>query len=132
MKAAAAIALSVILAGCATPPAAPPAAPVPVAGGGGTIVALDARAAGWLACSGLEEWRLADGRLGVLANLTDKGPGPLGVEVQCVFDGAGRSFAAGGGSWQRVPLGPGGTETVRFTSVDAAAQSYLIRVRSAR
>lgn len=132
MKAAAALVLSAVLAGCVAPPAAPPPAPRPLAGGGGRVVALDAGSAGAVACAGIVDWRLADGRLGVLANLRNLGSTRIGLRVLCSFEGTGGSPAGDGGAWQAVVLDPGSTETVRFASPDARAQAYLIRVRSAR
>jgi hypothetical protein len=122
-RALAAAALTLLLAGCATP--VPPSA----AEDTGPFIPLDRIARAAVGCAVLQERELADGRLDVAADLRNASANPVRVRVQCVFrDAAGAP--AGAAPWQTLALGPFATETVRFTAGGARARQFSIRVRA--
>lgn len=81
---------------------------------------------------GFVEARLPDGRLQVGCQLRNKERRRIQVQVQCVFKD-GQGFSTGDETpWENLILTENATETVRFTSMNNQAASYLVRVRQAR
>jgi hypothetical protein len=93
------------------------------------FIALDAATEAAISCTGLQERSLPDGRLEVIANLRNSGPGAVRVHVQCVFlDEQGLS-TGDAVPRQALSISNGTTEVVRFAAPGAAAKKYSIRVR---
>jgi hypothetical protein len=120
-------------AGCAGPakPAAPPAAPVgPPATGSPTYLPLDPAAEASLEVPAQVQRRLADGCLDVVADLRNRGPAPVRVEIQCVFfGGTGSSYTL---PWQPAVIAVGETWAVHFTAPRPGPALYSIRVRTVK
>ena len=78
------------------------------------------------------ERTLEDGRLEVVVGLRNRENRRIEVQADCVFkDGAG--VATGDEApFQAVILTENATEQVRFTSANALAKKYTVRVRQAR
>lgn len=97
----------------------------------GRIVALDAGTQAMVACTGLLERTLADGRIEVVASLRAAEAGPVRVRIGCVFmDDDGRQV--GPGAERVVPVAAGASEAVLFDAASPAARSYLLRAALAR
>lgn len=96
------------------------------------FILMDPRAQHSITCTGLQENPLPDGRLDVVANVKNRENRRLQVQISCVFKDA-QGFTTGDESpWQTLILGENATEAVRFTSMNAQARRYTIRVREAR
>jgi hypothetical protein len=85
-----------------------------------------------VACSGIEERVLPDGRLEVVVRLFNKENRRIEVQANCVFESA-NGFSTGDETpFQAVILTEGGTEQVLFTSLNNLARKYTVHVREAR
>ena len=85
-----------------------------------------------VSCSGLQEMRLPDGRLKVIANVRNRENRRIQVQINCVFKDA-SGFSTGDETpFQAVDLAANATEAVRFTAKDTLAKKYTIRVRETR
>jgi hypothetical protein len=85
-----------------------------------------------VACSGVEERVLPDGRLEVVVRLFNKENRRIEVQANCVFED-GNGFSTGDETpFQPVILTEGGTEQVLFTSLNNLARKYTVHVREAR
>ena len=83
-------------------------------------------------CTGLQEHRLADGRLEVVANIRNRENRPLQVQIDCVFTDA-QGFSTGDEApFQPVGLAANATEVIRFQSANSLAREYTIRLREVR
>lgn len=95
----------------------------------GKFAVLDQAAVG---CTGLQEHVNPAGRLEVVANVQNRKEQPQPVEVCCVFKDT-NGFSTGDvTAWQRVQLGGGATEPVRFTALNSLARQFTVAVRTAR
>jgi len=94
------------------------------------FVDMDARVQRSVTCSGIQETRLPDGRLKVAANVRNREERRLQVQVQCEFKD-GQGFALDSTPWVTLILTERGQETASFTSMNANAQRFTIRVREA-
>lgn len=82
-------------------------------------------------CAGLREVRLADGRLQASANVRNRSAHRLEVQIDCAFkDEAG--FVIDEVPFQTLVLTERAQETVTFTSMNARAHRFTMRVRSVR
>ena len=82
--------------------------------------------------SGVQERKLEDGRLDVVAHLRNRQSRRIQVQVSCVFKDT-QGFSTGDETpWQNVILTENSQEDVRFTSMNNQAAKYTIRVRQAR
>ena len=96
------------------------------------FVLLDKPAQYSVTCTGLQERPLADGRLEVVANVKNRESRRIEVQINCVFKDE-QGFSAGDETpWQTLILSENATEAVRFTSLNAQAKKYTIRVRQSR
>lgn len=96
------------------------------------FVLLDPGAQRSITCSGLHERTLPDGRLEVIAQIRNRENRRIEVQVNCVFKD-GNGFTTGDETpFQTVILTENATEQVTFTSMNALAKKYTIRVRQAR
>lgn len=96
------------------------------------FVLMDPGARYSVSCSGLQEGRLADGRLKVVANVRNRENRRIQVQIQCVFKDE-QGFSTGDETpWQTLILTENGQESVPFESMNAQAKKYTVRVRQAR
>lgn len=97
----------------------------------GKFALLDRGAQRSVTCVGLQETRLQDNRLQVMANLLNRENRRLQVQVNCVFKDA-QGFPVEDTPFQNVFLDENAQEGVKFISANDKAQRYTIRVREAR
>ncbi len=95
------------------------------------LVLLDKGAQRSVTSPGIQETRLSDGRLQVLANLRNRENRRIQIQVNCVFKDA-QGFVVEDTPFQTVFLDENAQEGVRFVSSNDKAQRYTIRVREAR
>jgi hypothetical protein len=95
------------------------------------FVLLDKGAQYSVTCPGMQETRLPDGRLQVMANLRNRESRRIQVQVNCVFKDA-QGFVVEDTPFQNVFLDENAQEGVKFASANDKAQRYTIRVREAR
>jgi hypothetical protein len=95
------------------------------------LVLLDKGAQRSVTSPGIQETRLPDGRLQVLANLRNRENRRIQIQVNCVFKDA-QGFVVEDTPWQTVFLDENAQEGVRFTSANDKALRYTVRVRQAR
>ena len=81
--------------------------------------------------SGIQERKLEDGRLDVVAHVRNRQSRRIQVQISCVFKDA-QGFSTGDETpWQNLILTENSQEDVRFTSMNNQAAKYTIRVRQA-
>lgn len=85
-----------------------------------------------ITCTGINERTLADGRLEVTAQIRNRENRRLEVQVNCVFKDGNMVSTGDETPFQTLILTENATESVKFTSANAAAKKYTIRVRQAR
>lgn len=95
------------------------------------FVLLDKGAQESVTSPGIQEARLQDGRLQVVANLRNMLNRRIQVQVNCVFKDA-QGFVVEDTPFTNVFLDENAQEGVRFVSSNEKAQRYTIRVRQAR
>ena len=95
------------------------------------FVLLDKGAQYSVTCPGIQETRLPDGRMQVLANLRNRENRRIQIQVNCVFKDA-QGFVVEDTPFQNVFLDENAQEGVQFASANDKAQRYTIRVREAR
>lgn len=95
------------------------------------FVAMDPGAAHSVTSPGIQKRTLEDGRLEIAANVRNRENRRLQVQVNCEFKDE-QGFAVDSTPWQTLILTENGIETVRFTSMNAQAKGYTVRVREAR
>jgi len=95
------------------------------------FVLLDPGAQYSVTCPGIQETRLSDGRLQIIANLRNRENRRIQVQANCVFKDA-QGFPVEDTPFQNVFLDENAQEGVKFVSVTDKAQRYTIRVRQAR
>jgi hypothetical protein len=95
------------------------------------FVALDAGAQYSVTCPGLQETTLPDGRLQVVAKVRNRESRRIQVQINCEFKDA-QGFPVDSTPFQTLILTENATEGVPFTSMNAKAKDYTIRVRQAR
>jgi hypothetical protein len=95
------------------------------------FVLLDKGAQYSVTCVDLQEARLPDGRLQVLANLRNRDNRRIQVQANCVFKDA-QGFVVEDTPFQNVFLDENAQEGVKFVSLNDKALRYTVRVRQAR
>lgn len=95
------------------------------------FVLLDPGTQRSVTCPGLQERRLEDGRLEVVANLRNRENRRIEVQVDCVFKDE-QHFAVDETPFQIVMLTENATEGIRFISMNDKAKNYTVRVRQSR
>ena len=95
------------------------------------FVFLDAGAQQSVTCPGLQETPLPDGRLQVVAKVRNRENRRIQVQINCEFKDA-QGFPIDPTPFQTLILTENATEGVSFTSMNAKAKDYTIRVRQAR
>lgn len=131
-----AITAALFVAGCSTSydkgPYLPQTSKTPAYENSERFVLLDPGAQHSITCSGIHEATLTDGRLEVTAQIRNRENRRIEVQANCVFkDGNGVS-TGDETPFQTVILTENATDQVKFTSSNAAAKKYTIRVRQAR
>jgi uncharacterized protein YcfL len=121
-----------LLAACQSGPYAPQADRRPgVDEATATVVLLDSAVQASVTSAGDRGTVLPDGRLRAQANLKNRESRRVQVQVQCVFKDE-QGFATGDEMpWVTLILSENATEAVEFTSMNAQARKYTIRVRQA-
>ena len=95
------------------------------------FVLLDPGAQRSVTCPGLQEKRLEDGRLEVVANLRNRENRRIEVQVNCVFKDE-QGFPVDETPFRVVMLTENATEGLSFTSMNSKAKTYTVRVRQSR
>jgi hypothetical protein len=96
-----------------------------------SFVLMDAMVQRSVTCSGIQERRLADGRLEIVANIRNRETRRIEVQVSCVFKDA-QGFPTGDETpWAPLILTENAQEGVRITSMNDKAYKYTVRVRQA-
>ena len=96
------------------------------------FMALDSGTEAAVSCTGLQERMLPDGRLEVVANVKNRGAGPVRVQAQCLFLDEHGAPVDAPQPWQILSIAADSTAVVRFTAPGLSARRYSIRVRAAR
>jgi hypothetical protein len=94
------------------------------------LVLLDSRVQYSVTCPGIQETRLPDGRLQVVANVRNRETRRLQVQADCVFKDA-QGFEVEATPFYNVFIDENAQESVRFVSMDNKAIRYTIRIREA-
>ena len=95
------------------------------------FVAMDPGAAHSVTSPGIQKRTLEDGRLEIAANVRNRENRRLQVQINCEFKDE-QGFAVDSTPWQTLILTESGVETVRFTSMNAQAKNFTVRVRESR
>ena len=96
------------------------------------FVLLDPGAQHSVTCSGITEQTLPDGRLEVTAMIRNRENRRIEVQVNCVFKDGNMVPTGDETSFQPLILTENAQEGVKFTSLNALAKKYTVRVRQAR
>ena len=94
------------------------------------LVLMDSMVQRSVTSPGIQQTRLPDGRLELVANLRNREGRRIQVQAQCEFKDA-QGFPIDSTPWTTVILTERAQEGVRFTSMNDKAQRYTIRVRQA-
>lgn len=94
------------------------------------FVLLDAQVQRSVTSSGIQETRLADGRLQVMANVRNREGRRIQVQVNCEFKDA-SGHVIDSTPFQTLILSERAQESVKFVSMNDKAVRYTIRVRQA-
>ena len=96
-----------------------------------SFVLLDPGAQQSVTCPGIQQQRLADGRLQIKANLRNRENRRIQVQVSCAFKDA-QDFVVEETPFVNVFLDENAMQGVDFVSMNDRAQRFTIRVRQAR
>jgi len=95
------------------------------------LVLLDRRVQNSVTCPGLQETRLPDNRLQVVAHLRNKENRRIQVQANCEFKDP-QGFVLDATPFVNVFLDENAQEDVKFVSQNDTAARYTIRIREAR
>ena len=96
-----------------------------------SFVLMDSMVQHSVSCTGIQERRLADGRLELVANVRNRETRRIEVQISCVFKDA-QGFPTGDETpWVPLILTENAQEGVRVTSMNDKAFKYTFRVRQA-
>ena len=84
-----------------------------------------------ITCEGIQERRLPDGRLQIVANIRNRENRRIQVQVNCVFKDE-QFFPVDPTPYRTLILTENSMEGVEFTSLNDKAKKYTVRVRQAR
>ncbi len=93
------------------------------------VVLFDKTLKGKIAADQVEQYRLADGRMSISANLRNRTKKALTVQTRTVFKDAGGFAIDDETSWQNLFLSPQQYSTVRAASMTGAAEMATVEVR---
>jgi hypothetical protein len=85
-----------------------------------------------VACTGLQERFNAAGRLELVANLRNRGPEEIRMQMRCVFQDAAGLATGDETPWLALNLDPGATEAVHYFATNDRARKFTILVRSGK
>jgi hypothetical protein len=129
------VAAALIVAGCSTydkGPYLPEQSKTPAHENTERFVLLDPDSKYSLTCTGIHERTLEDGRLEVSTQIRNRENRRIEVQVNCVFKDGNMVSIGDETPFQTLILTENATESVKFTSANALAKKYTIRVRQAR
>ena len=119
--------LAILLNGCGAPTATQSAI-----SNNSKFVALGSLGSRIVQCTALQENTLPDGRLEVRANILNLVNKRVDLQINCIFKDA-QGFSTGDETpLQTLILAETAQETITFTSLNAKAKDYTVRVRLAR
>ena len=95
------------------------------------LVLLSGRVQHSVTCPGIQQTRLPDGRLQVVAHLRNRENRAIQVQVNCDFKDA-QGFVIDSTPFENTFLSENAQEDVQFSSMNDKATRYTIRVREAR
>ena len=95
------------------------------------LVLLDPRVQYSVTCPGVQETRLPDGRLQIVAHLRNQENRRIQVQANCEFKDE-QGFVNDSPSFQNVFLDENAQEDVKFVAINDKAARYTIRIREAR
>jgi hypothetical protein len=95
------------------------------------LVLLSRRVQNSVTCPGIQETRLPDERLQVVAHLRNRENRRIQVQVNCEFKDA-QGFVLDSTPFESVFLDENAQQDVRFVAMNPGALRYTIRVREAR
>lgn len=95
------------------------------------FVAMDRGAQRSVSCPGIQKKVLEDGRLQLAVNVRNRENRRIQVQINCEFKDE-QGFAVDSTPWQTLILTENSIETVPFTSMNARAKDFTVRVREAR
>jgi hypothetical protein len=95
------------------------------------FVLFDSGAQHSVTCDGIQQQRLADGRLQIAANVRNRENRRIQVQVNCEFKD-GQGFIVEDTPFKNLFLDENAQEGIQFVSMNDKAQRYTIRVREAR
>ena len=96
-----------------------------------SFVLMDAMVQRSVTCSGIQERRLADGRLEIVANIRNRETRRIEVQVSCVFKDAQGISTGDETPWAPLMITENAQEGFRVTSMNDKAFKYTFRVRQA-
>lgn len=96
-----------------------------------SFVTFDKGAQRSVTCSGIQQTTLPDGRLKVAANVRNRENRRIEVQINCEFKDA-QGFVVDATPFRTLILDENAQENVDWTSMNAQAKKYTIRVRQAR
>ena len=96
-----------------------------------SLVLLDSRVQYSVTCPGIQETRLSDGRVQIVAHLRNRENRRIQVQVNCDFKDP-QGFVIDATPFQNVFLDENAQEDVKFISMNDKAVRYTIRIREAR
>ena len=94
------------------------------------LVLMNERVQKSVTCPGIQETRLPDGRLQVVAHLRNREDRSIQVQADCVFKDA-QGFDIDSAPFTNVFLDENAQQDVQFVSMSDKAQRYTIRIREA-
>ena len=95
------------------------------------FVLLDRRAQYSVTCPAIQETRLGDGRLQVVANVRNRENRRLQVQIDCDFKDA-QGFSIEETPFENIFLDENAQQSIRFVSMNDKPARYTIRIREAR
>jgi hypothetical protein len=120
-----------LLTGCRTPGPYLPRDAGPHVEDSSRFVLLDRGAERSVTVSGIQEARLQDGRLQVVANVRNRENRRIQVQINCEFKDA-QGFVVEATPFQNLFLDEYAQQGVSFVSMNDRAMRYTVRVRQAR
>jgi uncharacterized protein YcfL len=126
--------VTLLVAGCKTPHEgayAPQATDKTTLENTSSFVLFDQGAQRSVTCSGIQQTTLQDGRLKVAANVRNRENRRIEVQINCEFKDE-QGFVVDATPFRTLILDENAQENVDWTSMNAQAKKYTIRVRQAR
>jgi uncharacterized protein YcfL len=130
------VALALLVSACSSThdrgPYMPQDSKAPALEGKEPVVLMDPGVQYSLTHSGVQEQILPDGRLRVTIHFRNRENRRIEVQANCVFKDQNGYSTGDESPWQALILTENSTEDVSFTSANAQARKFTVRVRQAR